>query len=1441
MADEKKFLGTTLGPIKSSGYGTMLDADRESDSGVVFNPANSSGGDDKRIDTFHIPLSDEGHDMAEELEGRRIAEQDQRSAAEQFKDYAVAQANTNTFFGILLNNLGSGQINPPDPEFSQWYSDNQYKIEYGLSQEEREDLRELESKNDVDFFLKQRENNNAQLRNLTAYGEAPAFLGAVVTGGTDPTTWLAGGMIGKVASLSKVPAFVANESRAITSLRVGTEQVAGSLLLDATLDAAGAHMTPFDYILDAGLQGFMGAGVAALAHQDLRTAVDSGNVEIYRRAQDKAGPDATAADVARAADELVLTDINSTPAFPDHIEEPIVATGDKGELPLMGVDEVADDVIEEVDMGAALPFDAADADVIRGVREEAKTIPKLTLTADAEVPAGERFSSARETLQRISESSAIPHEQMLASRLIEQLHDDVQMHMLPDNSTDRSYYNPRTQTIHMRKGAGDDVMLHEISHAVTAERLVFGKHNPNTEIGRITRDIEGLRQHVIKELDKVKAGDHLSYPLWYRTKNADEFAAAFYSNDQGFIDALSKIKDPQGQPILSKLVDLFRQLLGLDAGEANAFIRGLGLTDELISKPLDVTVKPRGGVEIKRRMAPGQLTQQDALLTPVAGTDRLLPDVSGLSLDSEGKLPQPKEFLTDARTRNAAAKKAGITEWTVLNGTERAFLGDIIARAEAWAGSNPIDPSRQSITTRVPWIASVSSLLANSTNPVARMVSGMLLESPSGLTGRRGRTAAITKHLLQRQYMTFAGAFEQQYKGWRKTQGGNIVTDIKSLKDRQRFNDLVYEEITRRGLSPDSEPLQDVFVLRAADQVEAGMDRMRKDLQKSAAPGSLNLPDSSVGYVERRMSQGWLLNSTLSQREALSKLMAKQLSGGVFGNPGWDDPAFAKRIAVQYVQRAYNEAHGSVSVPVHLDNPEAAGLLRDVLRAEGIPPEEAEKFLSKLTRGGAKTTKSRLDLDVSEAVTLGDGGTFRIMDALDRDVAKLYQQYALRTSGEVALTTHGVPGKAGLDMLRKALQYNGDMADTDALRAELRAFDQMAAEFYGTPMASTGHSKVLDNLRLLTSASRLGGMAYSAFAETANALGALGVSATLSAVASFPRMIQDVRLGRSNPFLDSLEELAGPIGRNHEIIIPFQDVNDVRLITGDHLTAADRAIRAGSQALPWFNGFHHLVSAQQRGMTEQIVKKSWRMIRDGKTDAALRDMGLTDDLVTRLREELENVAEFDAKGHLTRLDLRNGDDAQAIGEYLTAVHRGTNQIIQGTFIGETGFWAHQDHLRVLTQFRSFSITAMEKQWSRQKGVFGAPKAVGLLLGMAGFALPIHLARVQVASIGREDREDYLDKQLSTPALGRALLNYVSLAGLAGDVLDISYATATGETIQGGRAGASGMIGAMIPAAGYVEGAARVLRERDPKEAVRLLPGGSLPYVTAALNAAIEDD
>lgn len=740
-------------------------------------------------------------------------------------------------------------------------------------------------------------------------------------------------------------------------------------------------------------------------------------------------------------------------------------------------------------------------------------------------------------------------------------------------------------------------------------------------------------------------------------------------------------------------------------------------------------------------------------------------------------------------------------------------------------------------------VSSTSLLMLKSNNPVVRMLATELVESPSGAGGRR-TTAAIAKYQHERRFMgNVLNEVQNEYGVWRNAQGGNIAGDIWDGKLWQKFNREVAIEI--EGRRPGNTQVEtSPQVKAAADSLERSYERMRIGQQAAKTSGWGALPESSIGYMPHRLSPEKVMGLTPAKENALVDSFAKQ-----FEDIEDFDAAFSKTLAERYVDRAKARALGEHETSGNMRQIGAADMVEDALTAMGMTRPEVLAARAKFERGAAGHTKKRLKLDLNAEHFESDGTTFRMIDLFETDQFKLVRGQAGRVSGDVALASHGVMGKPGLKLLRRAMQFGE--SGGKAQSKEVEAFDQVAAELLGEPFGDAG-GVWLNRAMTFNSVARLGGMGFTQLAESINGIFHVGVGRTLASVAGMARLRNEAKaLSRGekvdDSILTSLEDFGGAeFGTDgYKLVFPFDNGNMAYQGYGtDSVTFADRALRGASHLQAKLSMWRSIHSAQQRGMAEQIVRKSAKYLQSGGDDLALREMGISDDLLDRLRRDLPNIAKYDG-GKLIEFDISKATDKKAAMEYVQAVHRGVSQIIQGTFIGETGKWAHSGLLKLMTQFRTFSITSIEKQWGRQAGTRGAATATMMLLGSMSIAAPIYIARVALAAQGRPDKDEYLEKQLSTAQITRATLNYVALSGLSGDLLDaLTAITGAGEA-TGGRSGASSrFVGNVIaPAAGLVDDVWKGIQNTkdgtDPHELLKALPLSKLPYLVPIINSLAE--
>lgn len=907
---------------------------------------------------------------------------------------------------------------------------------------------------------------------------------------------------------------------------------------------------------------------------------------------------------------------------------------------------------------------------------------------------------------------------------------------------------------------------------------------------------------------------------------------------------------------------------------------GLGALMYPLTKPsgkLDTSLTDLSGGLRRDAEAQGRdtLDQARALAGPDATPEQIVQRVQEVNVgrvksDVEASLADvgdESKFLTsdedliltrDKGVRTAQITKSGLD--AIDDAGERALVAEVTARSEAIVAANPIDEAGlQGRLLSSVGQESTGLTMLRSKSPVLKAAAMQLLETTTGAGGRR-RTAAMSQVVRERIYMRHMIEYEQMFNQWRKAEGIGFLEAHLKQDARRRFDREVFFEVEKRaGQKQGFRATDNNAVGTAADAWERGMAQMALEQRHVATLGAQRLPESSIGYMRHVIDSRQVMKMNDSERRTVEGILAKQFNSmneySYINKAGEKitknfDPKFSRELAKGYLVKAMRRGNGSFDVPVNIHSSQSAEIVSDALEGmRGLDKLEREAILGKFSRGGASYTKGRLKLDLSAPI--GEGKV--LGDLFRQDISGLYRSYARRASGEVALAQYGIYGKKGLDILREAAERTGANAN------ELKAFDQVAAEFLNTPYKNAVRHAFMDNVRIATSAARLGGMGFTQVGESANGLAAVGASRVMASVGSMPRLAREISQlakGKSvdNPILNSVDTLGGHLGMDGYQMTRMFDMpdNEVQLYNDQTVGLLGRSLRGGSHMVAVASGHRIIAATQTRGMAEQIIRKAVQHIRDGKESKALLDMGFTPEIQAAFQKNMGKIAKFDKSGKLTSLDIMAGDiEPNLIMSFRDSVERGAGQIIQRTYTGETGAWAHNDFLKLLFQFRTFSITSIEKQWGRNQRNYGALKSFAMLMGAMSFALPIHMARLQAQMLGKSqaEREKMADERMSAVALGRATLNYASSAGLLGDVLDVSagFANNVGvldddlaHAFTGGGQGRQSVSG-LVPGIGMADDLLKGTVGGQFGKLPKLLPGSNLPMVTPLVNGLTPDD
>lgn len=776
----------------------------------------------------------------------------------------------------------------------------------------------------------------------------------------------------------------------------------------------------------------------------------------------------------------------------------------------------------------------------------------------------------------------------------------------------------------------------------------------------------------------------------------------------------------------------------------------------------------------------------------------------------------------------------------VLSAARNRRLELIVHHARQFMARNPINKERLQVLSRLAAKYGGMSdglVLARSENPVAQMIASLVTETTTGAAGRKQTVAVRTKFMKEKLIGNGLLNYQRARDDWHKTQGTDFRDRYMTGEADRRFGGEVFKEINRRRQNPGyTSQGVDRSVVEAADVLEEGFQRAADAQRAAGTLGADRLDMSSRGYIPQALDGKKLAAMDFNTYTALTEELGRQFAS----NLGWDT-RFASLFAQHYLERARRRSLGDKSMDALAASSDGMRVVRDTLAEMGRDPNLRDKAAAASAGLGQGHTKRRLTVDMDAPI-----GNGTVMDAYVTDPVALYRRYMHGTAGNIALTESGILGVHGVRELRSAAT-SITAGSPPATKLELDAMDRVFAEVLGTPTAGEVVSAGATNLGLLVGLQRLGGLVFTQANESWNMIHHVGLANTLKGIATLPRLIGEVRASYKtgsamNPILRSLEVYGGEIGmEGHKMVMPL-DAPDMHLSQYmEQPSTVTRLLRAGGHAQAIATGFRTLLAAQHRMAAEQITMKALRYIRDGKNDAALRDMGITDAVAADMRQYLQQAAQWDQSGRLVSFDITQVQDPYTAEAFVQAVHRGTSQIIQGTFIGERNAWVHNDWLRLLTQLRSFGITSMEKQWSRTRFNHGYGVAAMMLVAQMVAALPLHLARVQLAAAGREDRKKYLEDNTTPAALLRATMNYASIGGLSGDMLEAISGVVGGwgdketKEMVGARQTAGGVSRA-IPVLGTLDQGIKVATGRaDLHTALKQLPFSSVWYLTPIIN------
>jgi hypothetical protein len=812
---------------------------------------------------------------------------------------------------------------------------------------------------------------------------------------------------------------------------------------------------------------------------------------------------------------------------------------------------------------------------------------------------------------------------------------------------------------------------------------------------------------------------------------------------------------------------------------------------------------------------------------------------NGRKARAEAGAPNPVvgpqgEFELDAQQSSSVKAAGKVVGSARAQATDRMRQG-LYARAVALMSNQPIRTERlRTMNQHLGGGLSDGLILAGSQNPGIQMLATRLTETTTGAAGR-GNTAAVLARVAEEKIAgNVLRVYTSAWHEWASAQGISWVKRFGLNDQRTRFDQAVQAELYRRRTSTAEVLTEFDPVRRAADALDAAHTRAAAEGRAAGILGANNLPDGpSRGYWTQRLDGRKIIEASPTERATMQEALARH-----FEQQYTLDPKVAAAVADVYVRNAVAKIHGTGTVQVDTQGSVVRSIREEMEHiADGIVDPVLKQQLLDSTMG-MSNTRRRLDIPWDDPA---------VAKFFDSDLIGLNRGYTRRMAAEVATTRVGLLGLKGVRELRAASLSNGPLVS----EKELQSLDRVIAELFGTPVPGAVTSVAAQNARTLTAAVRLGGAVFAQAGDLMNVAAALGVPAAFRTITNLPRLVLDIKRmvagGETTSILQGVDRAGGKIGLRDYLIeaplAPSDDMLSEYTRTPGIFTQLVQHVGYASQSINFFRAF---LAVQHRHVAEELLKHVVDAHIAGRAlSTPLKDMGFTDELVRGLGPAITRGRD----GRVLGFDPALLPE-QAAQRFMVSLHRGVGQMIQHNFVGENSSWAHNDWVKIMTQFRTFSLTANEKQIARRRAnaaedggmADGYAHIAGHLAAQMAVGSLLYLARVQVGLLGLDEQEraKKAKQALSAQAIAQGALNASTLSGFSGDVLSAISALKgwLPDDVQdaaGLRGGRPGSLPATIPAVGLVEQAGRTIQDPTVRKVAKLLPGANAPLMIPFVN------
>jgi hypothetical protein len=648
----------------------------------------------------------------------------------------------------------------------------------------------------------------------------------------------------------------------------------------------------------------------------------------------------------------------------------------------------------------------------------------------------------------------------------------------------------------------------------------------------------------------------------------------------------------------------------------------------------------------------------------------------------------------------------------------------------------------------------------------------------------------------------FTRVYDDSYTKWAKSLSINYI-GREFGKSKKDFGVLVADEIELPGSTTNP------HIVNAANAFRKEMATMLNKAKKANVRGYDDIPENPTYFAHLwDASKFREIRSKYKNKNLIPELLTNALSRA---NPNMDSD-IAKAIGEGMYRNIVNRSMGMDAGLSRMFSTSQREVLKEVLEEEELLSNaQIESLLNQIhtkPEKGLPRTRRRLNFDIETTIET-EGQVVSIKDLMNRDTEEVFNVYVNQVVGRTALARKGIVSDSDFEKRLRDISEEGDNKNIDVTqdKEKLNVLYQLIS---GRPSPKIADPSAFGNrlARLLLDYSFIRVMNQVGFAQVAelgNAVSIDGVTGLLRVLPEFKSMLKRVRNGEiEDSVINDIEAFTG-IGADrliHNAVNKYDPEDMLAKGRGGFLSnIVDKGLNV-VQPLKRITADISLMAqvtlalerAAARIATQQLVDlsfgiKSINFARLGKgtrqQDIArrMKSLGLDDAMSQRVFDQIRENAVLAPSGFfgnsrkVRRINLEQWADEDARDAFIFAISRWTRQSIQQNDVGNLNIHMTSTLGKILTQFRTFMLVSYSKQFLHNihRRDFAAFQGMmySVLFGGLAYTLQTH-----VNSIGRNDKESFLEERLSITEIGKAAFQRAGWASLFPALVD------TGASLMG---------------------------------------------------------